>query len=111
MTIAHRQAISALRGSVRAKSKDPGLTLDDVAENQALTEAGPGALLDDLEQLDTLRKLVNDLPEDERLLFTELDAIINRRWVDAAASLGLSESTVRSKWKRVLEHLRGAFGG
>ena len=46
------------------------------------------------------------LEGDDRALVAQLDAITDRRWKDAAQALGMKESTLRSRWQRVLERLR-----
>ncbi len=72
----------------------------------AATLEEPIDTLSQLELLETLRICLSELAEDDRTLAGQLTAITERRWRDAAATLGISESTLRSRWKRTLERLR-----
>jgi DNA-directed RNA polymerase specialized sigma24 family protein len=74
---------------VTAKLKEPSLTLSEI------------------EELGALRECLDDLDPNDRTLTSQLTAITERRWKAAAEALGMSESTLRSKWGRILERLRG----
>lgn len=110
ITIAQRQSVSALRSSVRQKNRGAASNLDAIEDPAAPEGLYPEAVANEFEQLQALRRGVAALAEEDRLLFTQLDAIVSRRWVEAAAELGTSESTLRSKWKRILERLRETLG-
>lgn len=66
----------------------------------------PIELLSRVELLDALRGCLEDLDADSRPMAGELSAITERRWKRAAENLGVSESTLRSRWSKVLERLR-----
>lgn len=103
--IARNQVVSALRTPSEAYAAPIAL---DSADHTLLTATHeePIDTLSQLELLETLRICLSELAEDDRTLATQLTAITERRWRDAAAALGISESTLRSRWKRTLERLR-----
>lgn len=102
--IAKNQVVSALR---RSPSPDDGAySLDSVGELISSTHDDPVDIVSRLELLETMRVCLFELGEDDRTLAGQLTAITERRWQDAAAALGISESTLRSRWKRTLERLR-----
>ncbi len=102
--IARNQTVSALRrdaGDPPVLSLDAGEGLD--LPNQ-LEE--PAEMVANLEDLETLRACLAECDPDDRTLIGQLPAITERRWRDAAAALNLAESTLRSRWNRLLERLR-----
>lgn len=103
-TIARFKVVSA-----RRRLQNPAnLSLDD-SQVDFEVEAGaedPFNLLANLESLASVRDCVRELEPTDQALWAEIEAILNRQWVDAAAALGISESTLRSRWKRVLERVR-----
>ena len=106
--IARNQVVSTLRGDPPASlslSRDDDQDAGEIAAG--LEE--PVEELARLELLETLRECVRELDVDDRTLATQLGAITERRWQDAAAALGLKESTLRSRWKRTLERLRACI--
>ena len=108
--IARNKCISALRG---APPRHASLAGDDETcsiEIEASTDS-PLDLISRMEELETLRACVAELEPDDRRLADELEAITERRWKDAAATLGMQESTLRSRWKRVLDRLRRCVAG
>jgi len=105
-TVTRNQTISALRRIQRGAfiemqpaSAVESLEVPDVASD-------PGDLLSDIDSLQVLQKCLDQLPDADRVLFSQLDSITQRRWKDAAMVLGISESTLRSRWTRILGHLR-----
>jgi len=101
-SIARNQAVSALRGRPA-----PAISLEGHdAEFQDAESIDPADLLVEVEELDTLRACLACLDADDRLLVSQLRLITERRWRAAAEALGMSESTLRSKWGRVLDRLR-----
>lgn len=64
-----------------------------------------------LEDLTALKGCIAGVGGDDRELLAHLDAITDRRWKDAAAALGLPESTLRSRWQRLLDRLRDCVEG
>lgn len=103
--IARNQAISEMRRKrLDAISLDVNSAtgqLDIAAELEEAT-----LILSDIEELDALSDCLGQLPADDRALASQLAAITERRWRAAADALGISESTLRSRWKRVLDRLR-----
>lgn len=103
--IARNKCASAMRRTPPAYEpiggREDGATLDIAA-----TTEEPVDLLCRIELLENLRSCLGELEPDEQRMASELTAITDRRWKEAAASLGMSESTLRSRWKRVLERLR-----
>lgn len=102
--IARNQTVSALR-SARIESVWSG---GDVSEIADVTTAGedPAFELERIEWLAAIRACRSSLEKKDRVLLDQLDPIMERRWSEAAGALGMSESTLRSRWKRVLERLR-----
>ncbi len=81
----------AADSGIAADTNDP---LDELAE---------------LEGLNAVRACLDALEGDDRALVAQLEAITERRWKDAAQALGMKESTLRSRWQRVLERLRACM--
>ena len=103
--IARNQCISALRS---ASASYEAIGLGDEADPfviEAKLEE-PSEALSRMESLATLRGCLAELDEDGRMMATQLPAITERRWRDAAAALGITESTLRSRWKKTLASLR-----
>jgi DNA-directed RNA polymerase specialized sigma24 family protein len=63
-------------------------------------------LLSDFDSLAVLRECLADVPEADKVILSQLNAITQRRWNEAGEALGVSESTLRSRWKRILDRLR-----
>ncbi|MBI4719381.1 MAG: sigma-70 family RNA polymerase sigma factor [Planctomycetes bacterium] len=94
------RCISALR-----KRKPPAA--DQVPERADTDRPAPEPAPDDiaasLEEMSILRECVAELAPERRRMFAHLQAITDRRWQEAAAALGVSESTLRSRWQSVLD--------
>lgn len=103
--IARQQTLSALR-RLRAFAGHRKSISEDYLTELATTQADPAAIMDELDSLTALRECAALLAEEDRLMMTQLQAITQRRWVEAGAALGLSESTLRSRWAKVVERLR-----
>ncbi len=104
--VARQQTISALRRlQAFAGARQSASDLDSLS-NMPATTLDATSLLDELESLTALRECAEILPEDDRVIMSQLQAITQRRWVEAGAALGLSESTLRSKWAKIIERLR-----
>lgn len=103
--IASNQTISALR---RVKEPIAGLDAGGDAEELMVADPvpGPDELAASLEELSTLRNCLSDLQPESKRMVTQLAAITERRWEDAATALGLSESTLRSRWRVIVEALK-----
>ncbi len=71
----------------------------------------PLTTLSTAEDLTVLKACIESVGGDDSELLVHLDAITERRWKDAAAALGLPESTLRSRWQRLLDRLRECMEG
>ena len=103
--IARNQAISDKR---RTRSYTKVQQFDENTVNVTHTDilVSPDQYLSKMEELEVLRDCLAGLDEDQRILASQLDSITQRRWKEAANTLGMRESTLRSRWRRVLELLR-----
>ncbi len=102
--VARNQAISALR---HAAPDDDALSISDDEAGLSITAEleEPAEALSRLELLESLRTCLSELDSEDGRIATQMEAITERRWIDAADALGLKESTLRSKWKRILGRL------
>ncbi|MHC5110009.1 MAG: RNA polymerase sigma factor [Planctomycetota bacterium] len=107
--IARNRAISAMRGTARPMQPLDGE--EGPINEVAADEPDPSDSLEQLELLEALRGCLETLDGDSRQLADHLEAITQRRWKQAASALGIAESTLRSRWKIVLEELRGCVSG
>jgi DNA-directed RNA polymerase specialized sigma24 family protein len=100
--IARNKCNDSLRQRSREQNED---SLDDQAA--VVTEdADPLAVLLDLERAEVLRSCMAKLGDEDRNLLQELELIVHRRWREASQRLGLAESTLRSRWEKVLDRLK-----
>jgi len=104
--VARQQAITALRRAAAFARQDQRRESTDSLSQLATADSDPAGLAANLELLAALRECAALLPEEDQLVMGQLSAITQRRWVEAATTLGLSESTIRSKWGRILDRLR-----
>ncbi len=105
--VARRRCIDGLR---RAGRSPASTTQDEPNESQHHADQEDiGDTLVRLEEMSALRHCVERLDEADRRLCGELTAITAGRWCDAAGRLAMPESTLRSRWKRVLEALRACM--
>ncbi len=106
-TIARNHVISALR------SLRPLVSQDDpaAAEPAAPDAEDPALLMTELELVEALRECSAELEADDRAILSQMTLLLERRWSDAAAALGTSESTLRYRWTRVLGRLRDCVEG
>lgn len=109
LRIARNKAISATRTASR-RGVSVELDGQDGPDEEAPC-ADPAELVSSLEELTSLQACVELLGADDRELVTQLSVLMERRWRDAATALNLPESTVRSRWKRVLDRLRTCLEG
>jgi RNA polymerase sigma factor (sigma-70 family) len=107
--IARQQTISALRRLLAFARQQQSTSELDALSHVASTDIDPETLIADLESLTMLRDCAAHLPEDEKLIMTQLEAITGRQWVKAGETLGLSESTLRSKWGKIVDRLRSCM--
>jgi len=103
LRIAQNRCISAMR------SRRAGLTsetLDGPIVEELAHDEDPSDNMAQLELLEALRACMGGLDEESQRMAGELEAITERKWRAAAQALGMSESTLRSRWRRVLGQLR-----
>jgi len=106
--MARNRSISALRG---VTGNTPLQSLDSAATGLDQTLSSDEALqpvevAQRLELLEILQDSLSDLNEAERGVCDELGLIMERRWKEAGERLDMSESTLRSRWKVILDKLR-----
>ncbi len=109
--MARNRSISALR---LATGGEPTQSLD--AETNTLDQTlsddedlQPSEVAQRLEWLEILHDSLSDLDEADRNICAELGLIMERRWKEAGMRLDMSESTLRSRWKGILDKLRRAL--
>jgi len=108
VAISRNYAISALRAHAAFKE----LTTDNfakISKSAFAEDPGPAELVSNLELLSALRECLAGLPPQDQLLSQQLPAILDRRWTEAGAALGIRESTLRSKWKVILQLLQSCM--
>jgi RNA polymerase sigma factor (sigma-70 family) len=66
-------------------------------------------LVSRLDQLESLRACLAGLDAADRALCSQLNLIVERRWTEAAENLAMPESTLRTRWKGVLDQLRACI--
>lgn len=108
--VARNQSITALRKSTTIKQR-PALALEAAAGESDPSAPDPAEVAERLEMLEALRDCLQGLCKDDRTLAQQLPAILDRRWREASEALNVPESTLRSRWKRVLGQLRGCVEG
>ncbi len=103
---ARNQTISAIRRVSNPREAASSLESVDAVPRDDPKVVDQGKLLSDLEELEALHESLAALESGDQLMLAQLSAITERRWQDAAAALGWSESTLRSRWKQALERLK-----
>lgn len=104
--LARNQSVSTLRkSSTEDRPKGARLDVDSLGDLESHDDDA-ATLVDSLNRLDGLRNALEQFDGDDRAMLTQLSAITDRRWRDASKRLGWSESTLRSRWKSMLEKLR-----
>ncbi|MEE9294745.1 MAG: sigma-70 family RNA polymerase sigma factor [Phycisphaerae bacterium] len=68
--------------------------------------ANPLTLLIELEQVQAVRDCIEQLAPNDRNLLQQIDLIAESRWAEAARRLNLPESTLRSRWVRMVDQVR-----
>ncbi len=103
--IAKNQTVSALRKrGVDVESLDA--RDDEVIYDVDSEAADPLEVLSKADDLEALRACLDAVVADDRPMLGQLEAITSRQWKDAATVLGIAESTLRSRWSRLLDRLR-----
>ena len=103
---ARNKTISAIRTASR---RSIPISSEAVLEG-SVPDALPDEIISRFEQAEILRNCLAALSDDDRRIAGRLEAITDRRWREAASSLGMPESTLRSRWKKILEQLRRCVG-
>lgn len=102
--IARNQVVSALR---KASTEKATVSINDRGNVElTATQENHVDLLARLELIEAIRACLSALDSDDRPLAAQWPVIIERRWREAAGVLGVPESTLRSRWKVLLERLR-----
>lgn len=103
--IARNQTLSALRSIRSSQEMQHNMdALEKLTDKETLES--PEASLIKIEELEALKSCLEKLNKDQQNLVSQLDSIIHRRWKEAAQALGMQESTLRSRWVRILELLK-----
>ena len=83
---------------------------DEALSQHIIANEDTADLVERLDDLAALRQCMADLDDQDRTLCGQLPLIMERRWKEAADNLGLAESTLRSRWEKVLQTLRDRLG-
>ncbi len=73
----------------------------------AESDASPEMLLQGAEEMERLQACLSRLSTEEQMICAEIGLIMERRWKEASARLGVAESTLRSRWGAILDKLKG----
>ncbi len=107
--IARNKCRDALR--IAGAIASQGLTGDDESLSQLASQhEDTSVIAERLDDLAALRECMAGLGDQDRALCGQLSLIMERRWKEAADNLGLAESTLRSRWEKVLQTLRDRLG-
>lgn len=101
--IAHNKTISALR-QIRPNAPPSGVSSDTESPIAAVSPVPE--MIERIDELERLGVIVEQLDLESRAMLGELPAIMERKWRVAAERLGWAESTLRSRWKQLLDLLR-----
>ncbi len=105
LQIAKNQTLSAIRSLQSTNREIQTLDGGDDPSNTVSIES-PDEILSNLDDLEALRGCFEKLNPDQKKMISQLDAITNRRWKEAATALKVQESTLRSRWVKLLDHLK-----
>lgn len=94
-----RTAREPAHASTDSEGQPDGLAVEDPS-------ADPLAVILEMERAEVLRSCMRELPSDDRKLLEIMDLLVKSRWAEAARTLDIRESTLRSRWQRVLDRLR-----
>lgn len=100
--IARRRVISQLRRPTSLTEPIDALEGDTLEA----VDDDPAASLGMVEDLGALRACIDAVAGEDAALMAHLGPITERRWRAVAGELGIAESTLRSRWAKLLERLR-----
>ena len=60
-----------------------------------------------LDEIEKLRACIARFELPDRAIFDQVDLILDRKWSEAGLVLGMAESTLRSRWPKLLDRIRG----
>lgn len=89
-----------------AKAAAPGMETPPPERSHDQDDSDPAAILGRFELLAQLRECLSELDEPERKMVSQIEALLGRRWGEAARKLGVAESTLRSRWPGFLRLIR-----
>lgn len=102
--IARNRCISAIRGESR-RPIEYGIDETSAADQIEVSMEDPADAVAQLEETEALRGCIESLSPDEQGICKHIPAIMDRRWRAVAAAEDTPESTIRSRWKRVIGRL------
>lgn len=103
--IARNQTLSALRSIRKSQEIQQNIGVLEKQTDKEKLESPEESMIK-IEELEALNNCLAELNEDQQKLVSQLDSITRRRWKEAAQVLGMQESTLRSRWVRILERLK-----
>jgi len=103
--IARNRTVSALRSDPPPLEPLDGY-LEELTTERSADLQEPAEIVERLQYLQNLQNCLKTLNPADSAITSQLIAITERRWRDAAEALRLPESTVRSRWKLILQQLR-----
>lgn len=102
--IARNRCLTARRKLATPPEQLQSLSVTENDNIEAGTE-DPSVIVEKWDSIAALRECVSELDESDQTLTSELPAITARKWRQAAEALEMSESTLRSRWARVVDAL------
>jgi RNA polymerase sigma factor (sigma-70 family) len=103
--IVRNKCTDALRRGGRAEADG-----HDLGGVEAIAEPAVESLIRS-EQVLALRGCMASLSDEEKMIYDQLDLILEGRWKQAGEVLNLPESTLRTRWPGILERLRKCVEG
>ena len=102
--IARNRCISAIRGESR-RPVEYDIEETSAADRIEVSMDDPAEVVVHLEETEALRGCIESLGPDEQRICKHIPAIMDRRWRDVAAAENTPESTIRSRWQRIIGRL------
>ncbi|MFQ5591127.1 MAG: RNA polymerase sigma factor [Phycisphaerae bacterium] len=113
--VARNLAVTALRGAASAscggteEPNVPSIGRGDAATHLPAATENPLEVAAKLELLEALHACLAELDPHGQAMVSQLPAITERRWREAAEALNLKESTLRSRWQQALVRLKSCI--